>query len=173
MKSAPRFLTLIIAAAAIAGVTTSCRELNNDVIPSQAVNIDLSNAGLWSVYGVDNYGESREFILSLRYPPGFNYSYNSATGYGGVLLVMGIDPASGVPAPLAYDLSCPVERQPDIRVSVIDSDAYEAVCDVCGSHYAVTNGIGNAVSGPALELDYGLRVYHCYPTINGGYIITN
>lgn len=139
------------------------------------VSVDLSNRGVWESYGVFTFGQHNYFILTNKEhePAGFSYSFDSGTGYGGILLIMGQNPATGTPAPLVYDLSCPVERLPNVRVRVINSDLYEAVCPDCGSHYNVVDGVGNAVSGPALEMDYGLTPYQCYPTTYGGYIITN
>lgn len=137
-----------------------------------AVNINLDNPGLWSVYGVHGYGDSMEFILTdnMRVPAGFPYAFNSATGYGGVLLISGQSTATGDTAPLAYDLSCPVERMPDIRVYV-DPVTYDAICPDCGSHYNVTEGGGAPISGPAEAMHYAMRPYDCYPTVNGGYLI--
>lgn len=152
---------------------TSCQELNDDRIPLFAVNIDLSNQGLWTSYGVANYGQYNYFILEDRLPPGFNYIYNSATGYGGILLINGFDPVLGDQGPLAYDMSCPVERQRNIRVWIVpDSETYEVECQECHSRYNVVEGIGAPLSEPALSLKYGLRKYRCLPTINGGYFIT-
>ena len=138
-----------------------------------AVNIDLSNPGIWSTFGVHGFGDYEYFIFSSseRKPPNFPYSYNSATGYGGVLLIGGQNVYTGDVAPLAYDLSCPVERMPDIRVKV-DDETDEAVCPVCESHYNVVAANGAPVSGPAVSMKYAMTPYNCYPTVNGGYIIT-
>lgn len=136
------------------------------------VNIDMSNQGLWNTYGVFGFGQYRYFIFtsSQREPAGFPYSYNSATGYGGVLLIGG-QGFSGEIAPLAYDLSCPVERQPYVRV-FIDIDTLFAVCPECGSVYDVVEAHGAPVEGPAYSMHYALTPYNCYPTNTGGYIVT-
>lgn len=154
-----------------------CNTVDDDRIPAYAVNINISDAGSWNTYGVSGFGSSRRFILStgLREPSGFPYSQQSATGYGGVLLISGMDPfTTTTDTPLAYDLSCPVEVKPDVRV-VIEGSLYEAVCPKCGSHYDVTMGGGSPLSGPAAtgKYKYGLRRYNCFPTGSGGYIITN
>lgn len=148
----------------------SCQQLNDERIPLMAVNIDLSNRGLWDTYGVFGIGDWNEFIYtnSILLPPGFPYSYNSSTGYGGVLLV---GANYGDVGPLAYDLSCPVERMPDIRV-YFDPATLQAICPDCGSVYDVVEGWGAPVSGPAVSMHYGMTRYQCYPTVNGGYIIT-
>ena len=153
---------------------SACHQLDDDRIPHMAVHIDLSNQGLWNTYGVNAYGQFNNFIFttSLRIPSGFPYTYNSATGYGGVLLICGQNPYTGDIGPLAYDLSCPVERMPDIRVYV-DLNNYQAVCPDCGSHYDIVEAGGAPLSGPAAAMHYALTPYQCYPTLNGGFIISD
>lgn len=152
--------------------SAGCHQLDDERIPAMAVNIDLSNQGIWNTWGVHGYGDSRKFIYTdkIREPSQFPFSYNSATGYGGVLLIVG-QGYSGDVEPLAYDLSCPVERQPDVRVA-IDGNTLEAVCPDCGSHYNVVEAGGAPVSGPAESMHYALTPYSCYPTNQGGYIVT-
>lgn len=137
-----------------------------------AVNIDLSNAGLWNAYGVFGYGMFNYFIFTTtqRLPAGFPYSYGSATGYGGVLLIGG-QTLSGDVGPLAYDLSCPVERLPDVRV-FIDMNSLEAVCPDCGSRYDVVEANGAPTDGPAFSMHYALTPYQVYFTTGGGCIIS-
>ena len=152
-----------------------CGSVDDDRIPAMAVSVNISGMGMWNTYGVSGYGQSRRFILSStrREPAGFPYTQTSSTGFGGILLISGIDPFSGDSSPLAYDLACPVERKPDVRVNV-EGELYEAVCPVCGSHYDVTMGGGAPLSGPAAEgkYKYALRRYQCLPGIDGGYLIT-
>lgn len=154
-----------------------CRSVDNERIPSMPVYISLSDTGLWNTYGVYGFGNSRRFIIStnIREPYGFPYSSQSATGFGGVLLICGLDTYTGITdAPLAYDLGCPVERDPNVRVQV-ESELYRAVCPVCGSVYDVTLGSGAPLSGPAAtgKYRYALKKYSCYPSGYGGYLITN
>lgn len=154
----------------------SCNTINDDRIPSMPVNINLATADLWVTYGVSGYyGETRRFISSLREPLNFPYTNKTATGYGGVLLVNGMNPftlEAGVP--LAYDLSCPVECKPDIRVRMIqDGPLPEAVCPECGSHYDVVELGGSPTSGPALSRKLGMRRYECRQSGYGGYLIVN
>lgn len=155
---------------------SGCGSVDDDRIPNMAVNINMAGLGMWNTYGVSGYGQYRRFILtsSTREPSGFPYSQTNATGFGGVLLIGGIDPFTGDSAPQAYDLACPVERVFNIRVN-IEGDLYEAVCPKCGSHYDVTMGGGAPLSGPAAEgkYKYALRRYSCLPAIDGGYVITN
>lgn len=154
-----------------------CQSVDDDRIPAMPVNISLANAGVWNTYGVFGFGQYTNFILTygIRIPAAFPYTAASATGYGGVLLISGLDVYTGLTDnPLAYDLSCPVERSPEIRVEV-NTDTYMAKCPVCGSVYNVTMGGGGPVSGPAAtgKYKYGLRRYNCYPTGEGGFFITN
>lgn len=156
---------------------TACRGVDNQRIPAMPVNISLSDAGVWNIYGVSGFGINRNFILTkgMRVPAGFPYNEASATGFGGVLLIGGMDPfAVTVESPMAYDLACPVERNPDIRV-VIDNDTYIAVCPECHSTYDVTMGGGAPLSGPAAtgKYKYGLKQYNCVYSGNGGYYILN
>ena len=163
----------LISLAAICGISllSGCNTNHDERIPNMAVNINLSDAGLWNRYGVSGFGIPQYFIKALKEPAGFAYLDRSMTGYGGVLLINGFDYRVNEVAPLSYDLSCPVERKPDIRVKV-DPATFEAICPVCGSKYDVTMGSGAPVSGPAASDHYGLRQYKCIPN-GSGYIIVN
>ena len=161
----------------LAFLLCSCNTIDNERIPNMPVNIQLNNAGLWNVYGVSGFGSNRSFIFtdSERVPSNFAYTQYSATGFGGVLLISGMNPfTTTTDIPLAYDLACPVERNPKIRV-YIDNDTYVAVCPECKSTYDVTMGGGAPLSGVAAtgKYKYGLKVYNCVPAPTGGYIITN
>lgn len=151
-----------------------CHKVDDDRIPAMPVNINLSDSGLWNTYGVAGFGLYRYFVPRLNWPSGFRYTVGTAAGYGGVLLIMGMDPYTGdTNAPLAYDLACPVECDPQVIVA-IDSETFEAICPKCGSHYDVTMRGGAPLSGPAAESKhaYGLTRYQCLPTTLGGYVIT-
>ena len=156
----------------------SCETVDDERIPNMLVNISLANPGIWNTYGVSGFGSHRNFILTNNgnpQPAGFPYTYGNATGFGGVLLIEGMDPFSSVTAiPLAYDLACPVERKADIRVK-IDPDTYVAYCSQCNSTYDVTMQRGAPLSGEAAtgKHKYALRSYSCIPSGSGGYIITN
>ena len=169
-----RSLLKALSAAALLLVVTGCRSINDDRIPRMAVNIDLSNQGIWNSYGVNGFGSFNTFILAngIVEPAGFPYIYNSATGYGGVLLIYGQNPYTTEVGPLAYDLSCPVERLPNVRVYV-DLLTLDAVCPECDSHYNVIEAGGTPISGPAKEMNYAMSAYQCLGTVTGGYIITN
>lgn len=163
-------LSILTALVAIVGLT-GCNTNDDERIPNMAVSINLSEAGLWNRFGVSGFGIPQYFIKALREPAGFHYLERSMTGYGGVLLINGFDYRINEVAPLSYDLSCPVERKPDIRVKV-DPDSFEAICPVCGSIYDVTMGSGAPISGPAATDHYSLRQYKCIPS-GQGYMIIN
>lgn len=156
---------------------SGCHEVDDDRIPQMPVNINLGDQGVWNAFGVSGFGISRNFISNITptQPQGFHYTADSRTGFGGVLLIGGMDPYSAqTSAVLAYDLSCPVERQPDVRVYV-DQETYVAVCPACGSRYDVAMAGGAPLSGPAAakKRNYGLKRYQCLGTQYGGYLITN
>lgn len=170
MQNLLRWLIVGLAAVCLC----ACHQLDDQRVPNLKVNINLGDQGTWDAYGAKGYGDFNYFIFttSIREPHGFPYTYNSGTGYGGVLLVWGQNPFTGDVGPLAFDLSCPVERMPDVRI-YMDFNTLEAVCPECGSHYDVEEAYGAPASGPAQTLHYSLRPYQCFPTSLGGYIISN
>ncbi|MDE6697353.1 MAG: hypothetical protein K2K25_10785 [Muribaculaceae bacterium] len=162
---------------ALLSAFVACNQVDDDRIPSLPVYINLSGAGMWNTYGVSGVGISRNFINfdGVVSPTGFPFTANTYLGFGGVLLIGGVDPFTSEPnVPLAYDLACPVECKANVRV-YIDMDNLEAVCPECGSHYDVVIAGGSPVAGPALtgKYKYGLRRYTCEPYFQGGYIIHN
>ena len=153
-------MTLIMLAAG-----SSCDKIDNKAVPSFTVRIDLGNIALWNTYGVNGMGDYRIFDRDKRLPSNFPYNANTFTGFGGVLLMMGIE------EPMAYDLSCPVEATRDIVLS-INPENFEAVCPRCGSRYNPLTGDGGPTSGVAINNKVGMRKYRAIPS-NGGYFITN
>lgn len=167
LLTATLLLTLITAA--------GCKNTDSNRLPPSAVRISFATFGDWHTYGVAGAMESRRFIMSEHQPAGFPYSAGSATGYGGVLLA-GQYTYGGNPQtepPVAFDLSCPVEARPDIRVRA-DADKGYACCDRCGSTYDIFNGTGAPLSGPAAQEGYGMTRYRVTATAGNQYImITN
>ncbi len=149
----------------------SCDKINNESLPNYPVRIDLGEYGKWNTYGVHSLGEYRIFNREKGLPSNFPYNVNTYTGFGGVLLFMGQD-LNGNASPLAFDLSCPVEHNADVTVS-IDSDNLDAYCAKCKSRYDVITGMGGPKSGMAIDRKVGLNIYKVRSTVNGGYIITN
>lgn len=154
-------LTVLMAAA----VCTGCDHIDNKSVPRFTVRIDLGSFALWNTYGVNGVGSYNIFNMEKHLPANFQYNVNTYTGYGGVLLMMGLN------GPMAYDLSCPVEISRDIILSV-DPDNLETVCPRCGSRYNPLTGDGGPVHGVAINNKVGMRQYRVTPT-NGGYIISN
>ena len=70
-------------------------------------------------------------------------------GYGGLLVVTSLEfPIAPNIYPLfAYDLACPYEHNPNIKLDV--NDKIEAVCPECGSTFDIINGYGTRLSGPS------------------------
>lgn len=122
-------------------------------------------SAIWNTYGVNGMGDYRIFNREKKLPANFPYNVNTYTGFGGVLLMMGID------APQAYDLACPVESSQSIILS-INAENFEAVCPRCGSRYNPLTGGGGPVSGVAINNKVGMRQYRVNPS-NGGFFISN
>ena len=156
----------------LAAILSGCESINNKEVPSFMVRIDLGTYAVWNTYGVAGVGDFRYFNRVKQLPSNFPYNVNTYTGFGGVLLLMGMDPATGNYAPIAFDAACPVENRMDVVVG-INSENFEAVCPKCGSRYDVLMGSGGPLSGPAITHKYGLRMLKVRTTGNGGYIITN
>lgn len=144
---------------------SSCDKIDNKVVPSFVVRIDLGSIALWNTYGVSGMGDYRIFSREKQLPSNFPYNVNTYTGYGGVLLMMGLE------MPMAYDLSCPVEMSRDV-ILTINPDNYDAVCPRCGSRFNPLTGAGGPLSGVAINNKVGMRQYRVLPR-NGGYVIAN
>ena len=155
----------VITALMLTAMSSSCDHIDNKTVPRFTVRIDLGSYALWNTYGVNGMGDYRIFNREKRLPSNFPYNVNTYTGYGGVLLIMGME------APLAYDLACPVEISQDVILSISDEN-FDAVCPRCGSHFNPLTGDGGPVSGVAINNKVGMRQYRVLPS-NGGYTITN
>lgn len=168
MKRMSRFYklsTIVVAATLVILSLGGCESIDNKTVPQFTVRIDLGNLALWGTYGVYGMGDYRIFNREKQLPSNFPYNVNTYTGYGGVLLIMGMD------GPLAYDMACPVEISHDV-ILTMTNDRYEAVCPRCNSHFDPLMGDGGPVSGVAINNRVGMRQYRVLPS-NGGYFITN
>ncbi len=145
----------------------SCTKISDNAVPSYPVNINLSTVGYWQTYGVTSPGMYKMFIKAERIPANYHYTARTYTGFGGVLLVSDIYTST----PMAYDLSCPVERRADVRIA-IDEKNYDAVCSNCGSRFDVMGGWGAPVSGKALTQKVGMSRYSVVKS-GAGYNIIN
>lgn len=143
-------------------------EVNFRRVPLNNVYVPFMTAGQWDAYAAKAPLDARSFIRPGS-PAGFPYPDYSFTGYGGILMVCDI---AGTPR--AYDLSCPVECQRNVRV-MIDYQSNLAQCPECGSTYDVfvlqgSGALAGApVSGPALSSGYGLRRYSVSYGMEGTY----
>jgi len=153
------------ACAAMVVLSAGCKHVDDDRTPPAGVWIVFATEPEWIKYGVPAAIDHKEFILSEGIPQNFPYTAMMQTGYGGVLLVGDIN---GRPA--AYDLSCPVENKPDIRIRV-DNENNDAYCPQCGSRYSIYSNHGLPVAGPAAddEHPYALRKYNVAAGPNGEY----
>ena len=156
------YSVIALAALLLAG---ACDKIDNKTLPNFTVRIDLGNYALWNTYGVNGMGDYRIFNREKNLPANFPFNVNTFTGYGGVLLMMGME------APLAYDMACPVEISQQVVLS-IDASNFEAVCPRCGSRFNPLTGAGGPVSGVAINSKVGMRQYRVYPS-NGGFMISN
>ena len=163
MKLHNFLLTIVTLAAMLA--LAACDHIDNKAVPAFIVRINLADFGRWNTYGVAGVGDYRIFNRNKNLPSQFPYDVNTYTGYGGVLLMMGID------GPMAYDLACPVEISPEITLSIDDSN-FEAFCPRCGSHFNPLTGDGGPTRGVAINSKLGMRKYRVTPSM-GGYMITN
>ena len=150
----------------------SCTSVDNDNLPSYAVNLDLGTYAMWNTYGVTGVGDYKIFNRPKQLPKNFPYNANIYTGYGGILLIMGLDITTGSYAPVAYDAACPNCRKADTMVS-IETTNYEAVCPTCDSHFNVLTGSGGPVSGKAFERKIGMTLYKVRASANGGYVVSS
>lgn len=142
-------------------------ELDDERIPRTAVYVPFTTQSEWHQYGVGGALQSRRFIRSERVPADFPYPDYSYTGYGGLLLTCDVMSAEHV-----FDLSCPVERRPDVRIVIRDDNF--AHCPECGSAYDVfqiQRNAGDPVSGPAFSEGYALRRYRVVYGVDGRYAL--
>jgi uncharacterized Zn-finger protein len=88
-------------------------------------------------------------------------------GYGGILVINGSGP--DIVNLRAYDLSCPVEAQRNIRVE--PNDIGQAKCPKCGAVYDIATSNGAPLSGSK----FYLKQYSVYKDNSGSdrYRVTN
>ena len=151
----PKKLSTLLTAVLCACILISCSRIDDKRLPPVNVNIVFTTDAMWATYGIGGALDHRRFIKSSTNPVPQNFPYTIATytGYGGVLLVGDL-----YGNPLAYDLACPYEAKPDIRI-VVDESEHDAACPACGSTYDIFGGNGRPTSGPSAEHGYGLTRY--------------
>ena len=128
----------------------------------------ITDLGFGSKTGIDLNGEATGILFKMaNIPYGFPYTISATTGYGGVLQVCGFDNEL-----FAFDLSCPFEHNPNIRIAIDES--LNAYCRECGSVYDVFYGSGMPIEGPSAIKGYSLRKYNIrYNTTTYSYMIIN
>lgn len=143
----PGLLSLIL-------LFSACHTVDDERIPYAPVRISFTTQSMWEIYGISGALDYKRFILEDNIPANFPYTSLSYTGFGGVLLCGDIH---GIP--VAYDLSCPVERTRNVRI-IVNEDAANAYCPKCQSVYDVFSNNGAPLSGEAAQKGYGLRRYY-------------
>lgn len=134
----------------------SCHSVDDDRIPYAPVHLTFYTVADWDLYGVKGEAAAcARYIYSppTRVPANFPFTASDYTGYGGLLLV-----ADVLGNRLVYDLACPYEMNPKIRITVPDGELH-AECPQCGSTFDIYTNYGNPTSGPAAERGYALKRY--------------
>ena len=141
MKPATYIFLLVFA------VFLSCENKYKSPIPDTPVEISLNMLTYTPTFG-SVLNDSMIFVRPRAYPP-------FMVGYGGVLVVVGYDENLSNRY-YSYDLSCPYEADPQVRVYtgmfLPYPDKYQegyAVCPECGSEYYLTDGWGRVSKGPS------------------------
>lgn len=148
-----RFLSILAVMLCLFGCSDS---VDDDRIPYCEVHLTFKTVGDWNLYGVK--GDAADYCsyvntYTLKIPSDFPYTALDRTGYGGLMIV------SDVLGDLhVYDLSCPYECSPQIRIEIPHGELY-ARCPSCGSTYEVFSNGGMPRSGPAAERGYALQRY--------------
>lgn len=134
---------------------SSCEKVDSHRLPPANVNLLFNTIGDWQIYGVSGAGQTRDYIRSEGIPAGYPYKMSEYTGFGGVMIVC--DPNGEY---IAYDLACPVEKTPDVRIEVDNNSTLAGIakCPKCGSTYNLFSQ-GVPMSGEAFNLRYGLERY--------------
>lgn len=139
-------LRALLLGACWAGIA-SCDDATDSVIPNARVDIELNTRTTGLPF------EQNGYQLVTTKPTAASY-----IGYGGVLLVRGYTSTSEV---YAFDLACPVECSPTVRLKV--EDGYKAVCSKCGSEFdMIRYGNPAPTAGEAAEQKLLLRRYNAF-----------
>ena len=140
----------------LTGIAFSCEKEYYTSIPNFPVNLELRLESLDS-----------ELNASLAYKTFIQPRLAlDKLGFGGILVIngMGENPFNLY----AYDLSCPVEAQRDIRV-VPDKSGITATCPKCGAVFTIATGTGRPQSGTK----YSLKSYYVSTGNGMHYTVTN
>lgn len=149
----------IIIATTSALTISGCHSVDDERIPYAPVHLSFATIADWNQWVVkqQDAANSARFIyvpsIGNIMPAGYPYKAADATGYGGLLLV-----TDALGNEVAYDLACPVEARPEVRLYVPEGEFY-AQCPKCGSTFDLITNHGNPRSGPAADKGYGLQRY--------------
>lgn len=114
-------------------VFIGCENENQRRIPDMPVYLELDLNGTYSTF--------RNPLDTVVYE--YPVTVKDRIGYGGVLINIGYDEKY-----YAYDLACPYEAKPDIRVYP-DESGMKVVCRKCGSEFDIWNGTGMVSKTPS------------------------
>lgn len=133
MRCIKHHITLIAAYFVVMLVVVGCNDMRTP-IPDYPVLLDINLAA-----------DATEVVPVLGYKCFITpRKVNEYLGYGGILVYHTVN-VEGCPY-VAFDLSCPHEAIPNIRLRICDDGT--AVCDSCGSVYMLLDGTGFATAGP-------------------------
>ena len=136
-------------------VAFSCEKEYYTTIPKFPVNLKLNLDDMKDL----NAGLSCKIFTKPRLD-------SDRLGYGGILVINGGDYPINL---FAYDLACPVEAQPNIRVTPDAKNSnITATCAKCGAVFSIASGYGNPQSGTR----YSLRRYNVFRD-GMQYVVTN
>ncbi len=126
---------------------SSCDEIVDSRIPPARVSLNAN---------INHYRELQGLKIDGGYAT-LTQKLNASTyiGYGGLLICRSKYGDNNV---YAYDLACPVENKPTVRLNF--KDGLIAVCPECHSEFdSVIFGSPQPTKGVAREKGYHLRVY--------------
>lgn len=133
-----------------------CESIDDDRIPYTDVHLTFTTQADWEFYGVKEGAVGHKMFVrhgNTRIPADFHFKDMDRTGFGGLLMV-----SSTMGDLIAYDLACPVECSPTVRLTV-PADELFAECPECHSTYEIFTNYGYPRSGPAAKRRYALKRY--------------
>ncbi|MDR1764391.1 MAG: (2Fe-2S)-binding protein [Dysgonamonadaceae bacterium] len=138
----------------------SCEDEYVSPIPYREVNLTLE------LNFRDKELQSQIFATKIFTTP---RDESDRLGYGGLLVINGTG-SNGATNIYAYDLACPNEANPTVRVQPITPDStYYARCPKCGAIFDISAGYGNPVSGS----QHYLKSYRITKISSVEYRVTN
>ena len=131
----------------VLAVFFGCENKYKSPVPDVPVEISLNMLTYNPTFG-SVLNDTMIFVRPRTYPP-------FTIGYAGVLVVVGYDENLSNRF-FSYDLCCPYEADPNVRVytgmHLLYPEKYKegyAVCPKCGSEFYITDGWGRVSKGPS------------------------